>query len=470
MNQQLRILIYFICIMGGAAILTQTIPFPYQPGNWRINLSQEMEEDPDIDSALVLQSFEVDTIITPIKIEYKDTVITKKHLSCPTRFMSQLEVFHQQLLNSTQVNRNIRILHYGDSQIEGDRITAYIREAFQNRFGGSGPGLTTVFDPQRINPSVWLDSKGDWKINSVFNRKYNLSNKAYGLMGQTASLEANSKGAFKISASRWAEKHASHYQKVRLFIAPHTDTLVIKGNIKNIEVINDSLSPSTDLTEINWEFEQLSPTLRFELSSKANVHILGCALDSISGISVDNIALRGQSTPLLHRTDGQLFTAMGEHLEIGMIIFQFGTNVVPTIASNYHFYKVQLARQFDLLKKYLPEVPVIVVGVADAAHFNDGQLESHEHLGRIRDAQKAIALEYNFAFFDLYEAMGGSGSIIKWSENDPPLALTDYIHFTRLGGKKAANYLTSALWEHFDSLSETDTCLISKKPDSWENY
>ncbi|MCU4154834.1 hypothetical protein J1N10_02530 [Carboxylicivirga sp. A043] len=469
MNQQLRIFLYFILIMGGAVVLMLLVPFPYHPGNWQLNISS-IEEEQDIDSTTITQTIFIDTITAPPKALRKDTVITKAHLSCPTLFLEQLETFHQQLVKSTKDKRNLRILHYGDSQIEGDRITAYIREAFQNRFGGSGPGLTTIYDPQRINPSVWLDSKGDWKIHSAFNRKYHLSNRAYGLMGQTASLEAKSEGAFKISASRWAEKHASHYQKVRLFIAPHTDTLVIKGQIKNTEVINDALAPSKNLTEINWEFEQLSPTLQFELSSKARVHILGCALDSIAGISVDNIAMRGQSTPLLHRTDADLFAAMGEHLEIGMIIFQFGTNIVPTVAPNYHFYKVQMAKQFDLLKKYLPEVPVIIVGVADAAHFNNGQLESHQHLSRIRDAQKAIALENNFAFFDLYEAMGGSGSIIKWSENEPPLALTDYIHFTRLGGKKAANYLTKALWQHFDNFADADTCLLTQKPQPWKSY
>lgn len=469
MNQQLRIFLYFILIMGGAVVLTKTIPLQFHPGNWQI-INGETEETSIIDSSILVKNKTIDTLHIPKKTEQIDTVITKAHLSCPSIFLRQLSTFNQQLLNCINKNQNIRILHYGDSQIEGDRITAYIREAFQNRFGGSGPGLTTVYDPQRINPSVWLDSKGNWRIHSIYNRKYSLINKAYGLMGQTASLEAHSEGEFKISASRWAEKHASHYQKVRLFIAPHTDTLVIKGNIKTTEVINDSLAPSKNLTEINWEFEQLSPTLRFELSSKSNVHILGCALDSIAGISVDNIALRGQSTPLLHRTNGELFTAMGEHLNIGMIIFQFGTNIIPTVAPNYSFYKVQLAKQFDLLQKYLPNIPVLVVGIADAAHFNNGQLQSHQHLSRIRDAQKAIALENNFAFFDLYEAMGGQGSIIKWCDNEPPLALTDYIHFTRLGGKKAANYLTNALWEHFDSLAKPDTSLITQKEVPWKSY
>ena len=37
--------------------------------------------------------------------------------------------------------RPVRIMHYGDSQLEGDRISSVLREAFQERFGGSGVGL-----------------------------------------------------------------------------------------------------------------------------------------------------------------------------------------------------------------------------------------------------------------------------------------------------------------------------------------
>ena len=45
-------------------------------------------------------------------------------------------------LNSVAANRKkMSILHYGDSQIEGDRMTSYIRQKIQNQFGGNGPGL-----------------------------------------------------------------------------------------------------------------------------------------------------------------------------------------------------------------------------------------------------------------------------------------------------------------------------------------
>jgi len=442
-----------------AFIFIKFIPFSWHPAQWQLKTFEEVAVV-DIDTGILMQApVHTDTLVAEQTPVFIDSITTQQYLSCPKVFITQLKHLHAQLKSVSKHNRNIRILHFGDSQIEGDRITAYLRESFQNRFGGSGPGLTTIFDPQRINPSVWLDSYGDWQLHSVFNRRQQLDNKTYGLMGQTASLKAQSSGTFKISSSRWAEQHASHYQKVRLFIAPHADTVLIKGTIKSTEVINETLIPSDALTEINWEFEQLSPSLKFELSSKADVHILGCALDSINGVTVDNIALRGQSSLLLHRTNGQLFKAMAEHLDIGMIIFQFGTNIIPTVAPNYNFYKAQLARQFDLLKTYIPDVPVLVIGISDAANVTNGQIESYAHLPKINEAQKEIALEYNFAYFDLYHAMGGKGSIIEWSSKTPPWALSDYIHFTRKGGKEVAKLLSNALWYQLDHISQQDSSL-----------
>ena len=37
--------------------------------------------------------------------------------------------------------KHVRILHYGDSQIECDRITSLLRQKFQEEFGGMGVGL-----------------------------------------------------------------------------------------------------------------------------------------------------------------------------------------------------------------------------------------------------------------------------------------------------------------------------------------
>ncbi|MBI9062860.1 MAG: hypothetical protein JEZ14_12820 [Marinilabiliaceae bacterium] len=458
MKPSLKVWIYYIIIAGIVLVLNQWMPVT-------INLSQlnwETNHESIITSADTIELLPAhpplfdtlpvrDTLSKPVQKDSipRDTILKQSYLSAKPAFFSDLKVLYQKLATAKDRGKIIRILHIGDSQIEGDRITRYLRENFQEQFGGSGPGLTTIYDPSRMNPSIWLNNAGDWHIRSVFDRKHHLADKTYGVMGVVAELSKKEKGSVKISRSPWAEPHAANYQKIRLFVAPHLDTLRIMGDIKKTVVINDTLLPSNALTEINWEFTQLSPTLKMNFESNDAVRILGCALDSTAGIAMDNIALRGQSTPLLHRTDGEVFEAMAEHLNVGMIIFQFGTNMIPTVANNYSFYKKMLSRQFHLLKTYLPNIPVLVIGIADAAHLDEGELKTYDHLTKIRDAQKQVTLEHDFAFFDLYEAMGGKGSIIKWANADPPRALSDYIHFTKLGGKEAAKLIWSPLREQF---------------------
>ena len=483
MRPTLKVWIYYIIIAGIVLVLNQWMPV-------RINLSQlnwETNHESIVTSADTIELLPpvpppfdtllvTDTLPKPIQEDSIpcDTVIKQSYLSASPAFFADFKTLYEKLSTAKDSGKIIRILHIGDSQIEGDRITRYLRENFQEQFGGSGPGLTTVYDPSRINPSIWLNNAGDWHLRSVFDRKHHLADKTYGVMGVVAELSKKEKGSVKISRSPWAEPHAANYQKIRLFVAPHTDTLRIMGDIKKMVVINDTLLPSKDLTEINWEFSQLSPTLKMNFESNDVVRILGCALDSTAGIAVDNIALRGQSTPLLHRTDGDVFEAMSEHLNVGMIIFQFGTNMIPTVAPNYSFYKKILSRQFDLLKTYLPNIPVLVIGIADAAHLDEGEIKSYDHLPQIRDAQQQIALEYGFAFFDLYKAMGGKGSIIKWADAEPPRALSDYIHFTKRGGKEAARLIWSPLSNQFTEFEEAlaptlDVTLISDSL-QWNNY
>ena len=56
----------------------------------------------------------------------------------PTWFDGLFEAFE----NSG--SSRVRVVHYGDSQIEGDRITGVIREELQEAFGGIGPGIIPV--------------------------------------------------------------------------------------------------------------------------------------------------------------------------------------------------------------------------------------------------------------------------------------------------------------------------------------
>ena len=54
--------------------------------------------------------------------------------------------------------RHVRIMHYGDSQIECDRITSLLRQRFQEEFGGMGVGLVPALQSIptfTLSSSIW---------------------------------------------------------------------------------------------------------------------------------------------------------------------------------------------------------------------------------------------------------------------------------------------------------------------------
>ncbi len=367
----------------------------------------------------------------------------------------KLQRFFKKAASARKDGKTVRVLHMGDSQIEGDRITRFIRESLQERYGGTGPGIFTVYDPQKLNPSIWLDNYGDWNIYRIFDRKNKLRDNGYGIMGVVAKFKPGTPSGFRFRPSPWAEKKAKKYYKVRLFLGEVRDTIFLTGYTSNSEIIDDTLYRSKGITEINWEFEDNVPKLKLMFSSASSPVFLGCALDSLAGIAVDNIALRGQYTPWFHRTNRDLFKTMVSYLDVGLIILQFGTNIIPTNSEDFRFYRIKMERQLRILKKLAPDCPVILVGTADAAYFKDGKEVSYEHLPELNKAQKAAALNTGAAFFDLYNAMGGKGSIIEWVHSNPPLAIKDYIHFTREGGEIVADMMLKSLYEIVDAGRES---------------
>jgi hypothetical protein len=70
--------------------------------------------------------------------------------------------FFNSLANISNEDKSIRILHYGDSQIEGDRISDYLRLKLQGEFGGEGPGLISFMPvaPSVVNKLSWSSYLG----------------------------------------------------------------------------------------------------------------------------------------------------------------------------------------------------------------------------------------------------------------------------------------------------------------------
>ncbi len=398
----------------------------------------------DIQKTVDSLNFSIDTSGIP-SIEYHE------------EFKALLYHFYNNITYAADSGKTIRILHMGDSQIEGDRITRYLRESFQERFKGSGPGLIPVYDPQKQFPSVWITNDGKWSEHTVYKYPRTIKNNQYGIIGRVAKIDSAGISSLKISRSNLALPKASRFYKSRLYLKEIDTPLLVSAFWDGDEISKDSLLKDDGITEINWTFKQAPQEFSLDFKSDESPIFLGLSLDSISGVAVDNISMRGQSTPRLDKTNKELYKSMASYMNIGLVVLQYGTNMVPTITSNYEFYSHTLYKQLMILKETMPNVPVLIVGVGDIATQTDGKAKSYTHIGKITAAQKKAAFKAGFAFFDLYKAMGGEGSMLQWVNHDPRLAMLDYTHFNKAGGKKVANWLYYAILHDYNKWKKSTT-------------
>jgi hypothetical protein len=70
----------------------------------------------------------------------------------------------ERFMDSMRMSKGqVRVMYYGDSQIEGDRISSFLRHELRKKHGGTGPGLLQPLMPVMYTKSVWMRSSSNWK-------------------------------------------------------------------------------------------------------------------------------------------------------------------------------------------------------------------------------------------------------------------------------------------------------------------
>jgi lysophospholipase L1-like esterase len=168
---------------------------------------------------------------------------------------------------------------------------------------------------------------------------------------------------------------------------------------------------------------------------------------------MDNIAMRGGSGLIFSRMNREHQQKMLERLDPGLIILQFGGNVVPYLDPGY--YRRAFVRELSFLSEIIPQTPIVVIGPSDMSVRDQGRFSTHPKLEPINEALRDAALESGCIFWNLYEAMGGANSMPSFVHADPPLASTDYVHFTQLGVNLVAEMFYNALMLAYTEYSTT---------------
>ncbi len=346
----------------------------------------------------------------------------------------------------------IRILYYGDSQIENDRITSIFRKKLQDRFGGNGRGLVPVKSIYNTANNLVMTTSKNWKSSSIIGT--NRSNLDLGLLCEAFKTKHTQNQSDSCSSS-WIKINKLNLNKLEgysvvsiFYKADKNSEVELESNGEKL--YTQTLAATNEVEEIRFNLQTTPEKIKLKFKTSSEITIYGLNLESPNGIMVDNIALRGRAHPSFTKINADHFGQMAKLIDPAFIIMQYGVNVVPHITTNYSYYKKMLVKEIQYVNEILPDVPILLVGVSDMAKKVDGNLQSYPNLKYVIETQRETAMENNCAFWDLFETMGGEGSMIEWAQMNPPLGNKDYVHYTNLGAEKVGDLFANEFLRAID--------------------
>jgi len=377
--------------------------------------------------------------------------------------ISAIESFFKALSDVKQAG-SIRVLHYGDSQIEGDRITDYLRMKFQSQFGGKGPGLISFMPiAQSVGCRVTWGYGWD-RYQTFLGKDKRVSHSNFGVTGCFTRF-CNYKEIYdtsvyistnvQITTNKNAGSNNIGYSKIKLFYGgcktktwcEFYDGPALSGA--------DSLEAGGNFRVKEFAVSSGSTQHEFKFKGKDSPDFYCASLENETGIYIDNIAQRGSSGTFFQRINFSQLNNFYNHLNVKLIILQYGGNALPALknkemVNNFaSYYKGQIG----LLKKAAPNASILFIGPADMSVKEGTEYVTHPLLEDLRDALKKVCFETNCAYFDMYDCMGGKNSMVSWV--DQKLAASDYIHFSPQGARKIATLLYTSLINNYNNYNKT---------------
>lgn len=344
---------------------------------------------------------------------------------------------YEALHHSRTLDRPVRIAYLGDSFIEVDILTSSLRTLLQKKFGGSGVGYVDMAPPYADNRSTVRQRYGGWDTHCVLDKgKYdrnrlNLSGRYFVPKG-TAWTELS-------GVKQWGLDSAE----------VHTLYLRSTGSLQ-VGIKPDGGSMFALHTEGTGQVEALSykakaGKVRWQIPGATGTTCWGVAEESRQGVIVDNFSLRGCSGSLLAEIPQTNLAELNAVRPYDLVVIQYGLNVANKKQQNYSNYAKQMKVVVEHLKQAFPQAGILVVGVGDREDRINGELRTLPGILALSRYQQNLAAECHVAFWNLYQGMGGEGSIRRMAEAKPAEAGKDYTHINLRGGERVAKALFKSM-------------------------
>lgn len=368
--------------------------------------------------ALIRGGEKPSTIVKPKKIVAKPDSVILKNLTAAQR--KRIDTLHREIafLNNASINGKapldaffaalqttadslVHIWYYGDSQIEGDRITQDLRLLMQKNFGGSGQGLVPFNDVASYR-YLETNCRGIIKYN-VFNHK-----KATGFGFSGIKYRINTDDSTEAQSS------------IRIFPGLQFSKVYLlhdKDDKSMISVTADKKTESevslTGYKTLIHDGKCRELILKYKVNSTP---LFGYLLEGQKGIQIDNCGIRGHSGDGLFSVSNTMLQNQAKLLNTKLIVFHYGNNAIPYLQNEAHAAQVGNAfyKLFVKYRKALPGISILVVSGGDMGRIIDEKSEPYPYAAVLAMEMQKAAEKAGCAFFDMHALMQSKNGISGW--------------------------------------------------------
>ncbi len=365
---------------------------------------------------------------------------------------TSMRLFYKKLveLQDTKKGR-VDIIHIGDSHIQADYFSGTIRQKMQLRFGNAGRGLIFPYRVAKSNEPVSYKTSTNvaWesKRNVFYEKPLPIGVSGFTIETSDSLAEINltvkdqpGLGYGFTKFTLFQEKGMYNYD-----ISVCDEYNCVQGVFKAIDT-----SANKFISEISFKQPMSQLVLRNKVTDTLNqqrTRIYGMLLENDSaGVLYNMIGVNGAE--YRHYTMSKYFTQQLAYLNADLVIVSMGTNEAFTTSFDHvEFYK-HIDSLITNVKAACPNATILLTTPGDSFRKSRKGRVKNPDMQEARVTIINYCLQHNLPYWDLYEIMGGFGSMAKWQL--AKLSAKDKVHFSGKGYQIQGSLFFQALMKGLD--------------------